>query len=102
MLCHCAYIVTLVPSLLRWRLAETKPGARRTETSVASVRSSTRRRWFAGSTVNTLIRVITLPFAEIWVMPSPLSGRAEIFVWKALWVHRLHTSQGYEASDFHH
>jgi hypothetical protein len=30
--------------------AETKPGARRTETSVASVRSSTSRRWFAGST----------------------------------------------------
>src|SRR5947208_16422555 len=38
MLRHCAYIVTLVPSVLRWRLAETKPGARRTETSVASVR----------------------------------------------------------------
>src|ERR1700674_580489 len=40
MLRHCAYIVTLVPSVLRWRLAETKPGARQTETSVASVRSS--------------------------------------------------------------
>ena len=59
----CAYIVTFVPSVLRWRLAETKPGARRTETSVASIRSSTSRRWFAGSTVNTLIRVITSFFA---------------------------------------
>src|ERR1700686_5682512 len=102
MLRHCAYIVTFVPSVLRCRLAETKPGARRTETSVASVRSSTSRRWFAGSTVNTLIRVITLLFAEIWVMPSPPSGRAEISVWKALWAHRRHSSQGYQASDFDH
>src|SRR6267378_6039396 len=70
MLRHCAYIVTFVPSVLRWRLAETKPGARRTETSVASVRSSTSRRWFAGSTVNTLIRVITSLFAEIVVIVS--------------------------------
>src|ERR1700720_3836553 len=68
MLRHCAYIVTFVPSVLRWRLAETKPGARRTETSVASVRSSTSRRWFADSTVNTLIRVITSLFAEIVVI----------------------------------
>src|ERR1700681_2458920 len=71
MLRHCAYIVTFVPSVLRWRLAETKPGARRTETSVASVRSSISRRWFAGSTVNTLIRVIRLLFVEIVVMRSP-------------------------------
>src|SRR6266481_5058384 len=71
MLRHCAYIVTLVPSLLRWRLAETKPGARRTETSVASVRSSTSRRCLAGSTVNTLIRVITPFCAEIPVITSP-------------------------------
>src|SRR5580693_1094600 len=68
MLRHCAYIVTFVPSVLRWRLAETKPGARRTETSVASVRSSTSLRWFAGSTVNTLIRVVTPLFAEIVVL----------------------------------
>jgi hypothetical protein len=26
MLRHCAYIVTFVPSVLRWKLAETKPG----------------------------------------------------------------------------
>src|SRR6478752_8612680 len=70
MLRHCAYIVTFVPSVLRWRLAETKPGARRTETSVASVRSSTSRRWFAGSAVNMLIRVITSLFAEIVVIVS--------------------------------
>src|SRR5712664_3521616 len=75
MLRHCAYIVTLVPSVLRWRLAETKPGARRTETSVASVRSSTSRRWFAGSTVNMLIRVITSLFAEIVVIVSLPSER---------------------------
>src|SRR6266404_4003252 len=75
MLRHCAYIVTFVPSVLRWRLAETKPGARRTETSVASVRSSTSRRWFAGSTVNTLIRVITSLFAEIVVIVSLPSER---------------------------
>src|ERR1700730_10293422 len=56
--------------MLRWRLAETKPGAWRTETSVASVRSSTRRRWLAGSTVNTLMKVITLLVAEICVMSS--------------------------------
>src|ERR1700738_4453285 len=61
---HCAYIVTFVPSVPRWRLAETKPGARRTETSVASVRSSMSRRWFAGSTANTLISVITSPFYD--------------------------------------
>src|SRR6266404_4481124 len=78
MLRHCAYIVTFVPSVLRWRLAETKPGARRTETSVASVRSSTSRRWFAGSTVNTLIKVITSLFAEIVVMVSLPSERVEI------------------------
>src|ERR1700674_714185 len=78
MLRHCAYIVTFVPSVLRWRLAETKPGARRTETSVASVRSSTSRRWFAGSTVNTLIRVITSLFAEIVVIVSLPSERVEI------------------------
>jgi hypothetical protein len=36
-----------VPSVLRWRLAETKPGARRTETSLASVRSSMSRRWLS-------------------------------------------------------
>src|ERR1700682_2339346 len=71
MLRHCAYIVTLVPSVLRWRLAETKPGALRTETSVASVRSSMSRRWLAGSTLNTLIKVITLLCAEILVMASP-------------------------------
>src|ERR1700687_3394551 len=75
MLRHCAYIATFVPSVLRWRLAETKPGARRTETSVASVRSSMSRRWFAGSTVNTLIKVITSPFVEIVVMPSLPSVR---------------------------
>src|ERR1700722_4378567 len=75
MLRHCAYIVTFVPSVLRWRLAETKPGARRTETSVASVRSSTSRRWFAGSTVNMLIRVITSLFAEIVVIVSLPSER---------------------------
>src|SRR5712664_2531432 len=75
MLRHCAYIVTFVPSVLRWRLAETKPGARRTETSVASVRSSTSRRWFAGSTVNTLIRVNTSLFAEIVVIVSLPSER---------------------------
>src|SRR6266852_7323793 len=78
MLRHCAYIVTFVPSVLRWRLAETKPGARRTETSVASVRSSISRCWFAGSTVNTLIRVITGLVVEILVMASPPSARAEI------------------------
>src|SRR6476659_10870226 len=78
MLRHCAYIVTFVPSVLRWRLAETKPGARRTETSVASVRSSTSRCWFAGSTVNTLIRVITSLFAEIVVIVSLPSERVEI------------------------
>src|ERR1700730_8911768 len=78
MLRHCAYIVTFVPSVLRWRLAETKPGARRTEPSVASVRSSMSRRWFAGSTVNTLIRVITSLFAEIVVMVSLPSERVEI------------------------
>src|ERR1700680_873008 len=77
MLRHCAYIVTLVPSVLRWRLAETKPGARRTETSVASVRSSTSRRWFAGSTVNILIRVITSLFAEIVVILSLPSERGK-------------------------
>src|ERR1700726_3076240 len=75
MLRHCAYIVTFVPSVLRWRLAETKPGARRTETSVASVRSSTSRRWFAASTVNMLIRVITSLFAEIVVIVSLPSER---------------------------
>src|SRR5882757_3739474 len=68
MLRHCAYIVTLVPSVLRWRLAETKPGARRTESSVASVRSSTSRRWIAGTKVNMLIRVITPLIAEIVVI----------------------------------
>src|SRR5258707_9672828 len=68
MLRHCAYIVTFVPSVLRWRLAETKPGARRTEPSVASVRSSMSRHWFAGSTVNTLIRVIASLFVEIVVI----------------------------------
>src|SRR5260370_20300879 len=78
MLRHCAYIVTFVPSVLRWRLAETKPGARRTEPSVASVRSSTSRRWFAGSTVNTLIRVITSLFAEIVVIVSLPSEKVEI------------------------
>src|ERR1700736_635787 len=77
MLRHCAYIVTFVPSVLRLRLAETKPGARRTETSVASVRSSTSRRWFAGSTVNMLIRVITSLFAEIVVIVSLPSERVE-------------------------
>src|SRR5882762_6986742 len=76
MLRRCAYIVTLVPSVLRWRLAETKPGARRTEISVASVRSSTSRRWFAGSTVNTLIRVTTSLFAEIVVTVSLPSERS--------------------------
>src|SRR6266478_107869 len=75
MLRHCAYIVTFVPSVLRWRIAETKPGARRTETSVASVRSSMSRRWFAGSTVNTLIRVITSSVVEIVVMASLPSER---------------------------
>src|SRR5258706_4655197 len=75
MLRHCAYIVTFVPSVPRWRLAETKPGARRTETWVASVRSSMSRRWFAGSTVNTLIRVITSPFVEIVVIASLPSER---------------------------
>src|SRR6266404_3515079 len=78
MLRHCAYMVTFVPSVLRWRLAETKPGARRTETSVASVRSSTSRRWLAGSTVNTLIRVITSLFAEIVVIVSLPSKRVEL------------------------
>src|SRR6202035_2584986 len=77
MLRHCAYIVTFVPSVLRWRLAETKPGARRTETSVASVRSSMSRRWFAGSTVNTLIKVITGLFVEILAMAWPPSARSE-------------------------
>src|SRR5712675_2358615 len=67
MLRHCAYIVAFVPSVLRWRLAETKPGARHTEPSVASVRSSMSRHWFAGSTVNTLIRVIASLFVEIVV-----------------------------------
>src|SRR3984893_17930348 len=71
MLRHCAYIVTFVPSVPRWRLAETKPGARRTETFVASVRSSMSRCWFTGSTVNTLMRVITGLFAEIVVIASP-------------------------------
>src|SRR5207245_975961 len=52
-----------------------KPGARRTETSVASVRSSTSRRWFAGSTVNTLIKVTTSLFAEIVVIASLPSGQ---------------------------
>src|SRR6266404_369580 len=75
MLRHCAYIVTFVPSVLRWRLAETKPGARPTETSVASVRSSTSRCWFTGSTVNMLIRVITSLFAEIVVIVSLPSER---------------------------
>src|SRR6266404_1428432 len=70
MLRHCAYIVTFVPSVLRCRLAETKPGARRTETSVAWVRSSMSRRWFAGSTVNTLIRVIISLFVEIVIIAS--------------------------------
>src|SRR3981081_4913675 len=75
MLRHCAYIVTFVPSVLRWRRAETKPGPQRTETSVASVRSSTSRRWFAGSTVNMLIRVNTSLFAEIVVIMSLPSER---------------------------
>src|SRR6202158_5433254 len=78
MLRHCAYIATFVPSVLRWRLAETHPGARPTETSVAWVRSSTTRRWLAGSTVNTLIRVITSLFAEIVVIVSLPSERVEI------------------------
>src|SRR3981081_3858060 len=76
MLRHCAYIVIFVPSVLRWRLAETEPGARPTETSVASVRSSTSRPWFAGSTVNMLIRVITSLFAEIVVIVSLPSERS--------------------------
>jgi hypothetical protein len=36
------------------------------------------RRWFAGSTVNTLIRVITSLFAEIVVIVSLPSERVEI------------------------
>src|SRR5258706_15938030 len=92
MLRHCAYIVTFVfPSVLRWRLAETKPGARRTETSVASVRSSTSRRWFAGSTVNMLIRVIPSLFAEIVVIVSLPSERGRDKAGATLrWVTRQH------------
>src|SRR6478752_5939914 len=78
MLRDFAYILAVGPSVLRWRLAETKPGARRTETSVASVRSSTSLRWFAGSTVNMLIRVIISLFAEIVVIVSLPSERVEI------------------------
>ena len=57
-------------------LAETKPSARHIETSVASVRSSTSRCWFAGSTVNTLVSVITLLFVEMLVKTSLPSARA--------------------------
>src|ERR1700680_4647765 len=78
MLRHCAYIVTFVPSVLRWRLAETKPGPRANEAPVSSVKSSKSRLWFAGSTVNTLIRVITSLFAEIVVIVSLPSERVEI------------------------
>src|ERR1700733_4287526 len=58
MFSHCAYIVTFVPSILRCNLAETKPGAWRTDASVACARRLTNSDWLAGSTVKTLIRVI--------------------------------------------
>src|ERR1700681_2315642 len=54
-------MVTLVPSILRWRVAERKPGARLTALAVARVSRSTSRCWFEGSTVKTLIRMVLLP-----------------------------------------
>src|SRR5438309_631094 len=74
MLCHCAYIVTFAPSMLRRRLADMKPLAWRTETSVASVRISTSRAWFAGSTVNTFINTITPTSPERIMRFTELAG----------------------------
>src|SRR6266481_6825890 len=60
-------MATFVPSRLRWRLAEMKPGARRT-TAVAWSSKSRSCRCCAGSTVKTLMSVTNLSCVKIVVI----------------------------------
>src|SRR5260221_1998368 len=68
MLRHWAYIATLAPSRLRWRVAEMKPGTCRTELSVAWISRLTSCCCFSGSTLKTLIRVMSFLSFVIFIM----------------------------------
>src|SRR5260221_8289914 len=67
-------MVTFVPSMLRWSVADMKPGARSTEPSVARVRRSTSRCWLAGSTVETFISVMMPSFSTSEAAIAYLDG----------------------------
>src|SRR5882672_366121 len=58
-------MATLVPSRLRWRVAETKPVICLTEVSVALMSTSTSSRCLAGSTVKMLMSVRSLLSLDI-------------------------------------
>ena len=53
-------LVTFEPSRLRCNVEEMKPGARRTNSTVVRASRSRSCCWLVGSTVKTLINVITL------------------------------------------
>src|SRR6266404_328291 len=68
MLRHWAYIATLAPSRLRWRVAEMKPGTIRTKLSVAWISRLTSCCCFSGSTLKTLIKVMSFLSFVIFIM----------------------------------